>query len=45
VSIAYFGLGRPEAFHIKASTDAVEAQWFDINQLLELSFDHGIALI
>lgn len=40
VSIAYFGLVRPDAFHIKASTDAEEAEWFDINQLPEISFDH-----
>lgn len=40
VSITYFGLVRPDAFHIKASTDAEEAEWFDINQLPEISFDH-----
>jgi 8-oxo-dGTP diphosphatase len=40
VSIAYFGLVRPDAFHINASTDAEEAQWFPINHLPEISFDH-----
>lgn len=40
VSIAYFGLVRPDAFHIQASTDAEEAQWFDIKELPEISFDH-----
>jgi 8-oxo-dGTP diphosphatase len=40
VSIAYFGLVRPNAFKIFASTDAAEVQWFDINELPKLSFDH-----
>jgi len=40
VSIAYFGLVRPNAFKIYASTDAEQAQWFNINDLPKLSFDH-----
>jgi len=40
VSIAYFGLIRPNAFKIYASTDAAQVQWFNINELPELSFDH-----
>ena len=40
ISIAYFGLIRPNAFKIFASTDADDVQWFSINQLPELSFDH-----
>lgn len=40
VSIAYFGLIRPDAFKIYAATDAEEVQWFNIHQLPELSFDH-----
>ena len=40
VSIAYFGLVRPDAFHVNASTDAEEAEWFDINKLPKISFDH-----
>jgi 8-oxo-dGTP diphosphatase len=40
VSIAYFGLVRPNAFKIFASTDAEQAQWFNINELPELCFDH-----
>jgi 8-oxo-dGTP diphosphatase len=40
VSIAYFGLIRPNAFKIYASTDAEQVQWFNINELPELSFDH-----
>ena len=41
VSIAYFALVRPDAFKIAASTDAEQAQWFNINELPELSFDHN----
>ncbi len=40
VSIAYFGLVRPNTFKIFASTDASEVQWFTIDELPELSFDH-----
>ncbi|WP_405566935.1 NUDIX hydrolase [Polaribacter sp. Asnod6-C07] len=40
VSIAYFGLVRPNAFKIFASTDAAQVQWFSINELPALSFDH-----
>ena len=40
VSVAYFGLVRPDAFRILASTDAEEVEWFNINNLPELSFDH-----
>ncbi len=40
VSIAYFGLVRPNAFKIYASTDAEQVQWFNINDLPKLSFDH-----
>lgn len=40
VSVAYFGLVRPDAFKIYASTDAEQVQWFNINELPQLSFDH-----
>lgn len=40
VSVAYFGLIKPSAFKIFASTDAEEVQWFKINKLPKLSFDH-----
>lgn len=44
VSVAYFGLLRPNAFKIFASTDAEQVQWFNINELPKLSFDHKIIL-
>jgi len=40
VSVAYFGLIKPSAFKIFASTDAEEVQWFTITALPDLSFDH-----
>lgn len=40
VSIAYFVLIKPNAYRINASTDAEVAQWFDINEIPPLSFDH-----
>lgn len=40
VSVAYFGLVRPNVFILQASTDAELAQWFHIDELPKLSFDH-----
>ncbi len=44
VSIAYFGLVRPNMFEIFASTDASEVQWFTIDRLPRLAFDHKTIL-
>jgi 8-oxo-dGTP diphosphatase len=40
VTVAYFGLVNPEQFEIVASTDASEVQWFPVDQLPALAFDH-----
>ncbi len=41
ISIAYFALVKSTLFQqLKASTDAEEAQWFSINKLPPLAFDH-----
>ncbi len=40
VSVAYFGLVRPNTFRIVASTDAEQVQWFTIHEIPQLSFDH-----
>lgn len=44
VSIAYFGLIRPDTFKLFASTDAEDVQWFAIDELPQLSFDHKMIL-
>lgn len=44
VSIAYFGLVRPDTFKLFASTDAEDAQWFSISELPDLSFDHNMII-
>lgn len=41
VSVAYYGLVKPDVFELKADTDASDAQWFNITELPELSFDHA----
>jgi len=40
VTVAYYGLVRPSKFQLAASTDASDAQWFNIDQLPKLAFDH-----
>jgi 8-oxo-dGTP diphosphatase len=41
ISIAYFALVNSTHFStLKASTDAEEAEWFSINKLPKLAFDH-----
>lgn len=44
VSVAYFGLVKPTTFLINAATDAEEVQWFSIDDLPSLAFDHAIIL-
>lgn len=40
VSMAYFGLVKPNTFKLHASTDAKKAAWYNINKLPKLAFDH-----
>ncbi|MEL6132697.1 MAG: NUDIX domain-containing protein [Bacteroidota bacterium] len=40
ISVAYFALVRPEAFQLHAQTDASDAQWFHLDHLPPLAFDH-----
>ena len=40
VSVAYFGLVHPSTFKIVAATDAEEVQWFKIDEIPDLCFDH-----
>lgn len=44
VSVAYYGLVRPDVFHLLADTDALEAAWFNLDELPKLAFDHQIIL-
>ena len=41
VSVAYYALVSPEKYHIVASTDARQAQWFPVDSLPRLPFDHA----
>jgi 8-oxo-dGTP diphosphatase len=40
VSIAYYALVRPSEHKVYASTDATRAEWFSIEHLPTLAFDH-----
>ena len=40
VTVAYYGLVRRTKFKLYASTDAEDAQWFNIMNLPKLAFDH-----
>jgi len=40
VSIAYMALINPQNYSLKATTDAKDAQWFSIDELPHLAFDH-----
>jgi len=40
VSIAYYGLVKPDGLALTASTDAAEAAWFNVKEMPALAFDH-----
>ena len=40
VSVAYYALVAPDQHHLLATTDARRAEWFPINKLPQLAFDH-----
>lgn len=40
VTVAYYGLIRRNKFELYADTDAEDAQWFNVNNLPKLAFDH-----
>jgi 8-oxo-dGTP diphosphatase len=44
VSIAYFALVNSTKLILKADSDAEDAQWFPINELPQLAFDHRAIL-
>lgn len=41
VSIAYFGTIIPSKMKLKASTDAIDAKWFVIDEIKNLPYDHN----
>jgi len=41
VSVAYFALVDPSKLEIKADSDAEKVQWFKINEVPKLAFDHN----
>lgn len=41
ISIAYFGLIKPELYQLSASTDAEDVGWFNHKNLPTLAFDHA----
>ncbi|MFB9110174.1 NUDIX hydrolase [Flavobacterium gyeonganense] len=41
ISVAYFALVDPSKLTIKADSDAEHAQWFKINEVPTLAFDHN----
>lgn len=41
ITVAYYALISPEAYHrVQAGDDAVEAEWFDVEELPKMAFDH-----
>ena len=40
IAVTYFGLVKPNHFAIQADTDAAEVQWFHLDELPPLAFDH-----
>ncbi|TDW46046.1 8-oxo-dGTP diphosphatase [Flavobacterium sp. 270] len=44
VSVAYFALVDPSKLEIKADSDADKVQWFKIDEVPKLAFDHNIIL-
>lgn len=44
ISVAYFALVNSTKIIVKADTDAEDAQWFPVNDLPKLAFDHQLIL-
>lgn len=41
LSVAYWGIVRPDLVEVQADDDAKNARWFPVNQLPSLAFDHA----
>ncbi len=44
ISIAYYGLVRPDNLSLAADTDASDAKWQHLDELPELAFDHHVII-
>lgn len=44
VSVAYYGLVKPEKFIISATTDASDVKWFSVNEIPDIAFDHKVII-
>ncbi len=40
ITVAYFGIARHNLEEVQAADDAAQAQWFDIEHLPRMAFDH-----
>jgi len=40
ITIAYFGIAEKDWDHVKAADDAADVQWFSIDRLPAMAFDH-----
>jgi 8-oxo-dGTP diphosphatase len=44
ISVAYYALVDASSLEIKADTDAERVQWFKIDEIPDLAFDHNLIL-
>jgi 8-oxo-dGTP diphosphatase len=44
ITVSYIALIDSEKISLKASTDAISADWFDIDSLPKLGFDHDVII-
>lgn len=41
ITVVYFGIVKENWQHVQGADDAAQAQWFDLDQLPPLAFDHA----
>lgn len=40
ITVAFFALVNPDKFELSAATDAIDADWFPLNKIPHLAYDH-----